>query len=43
MKIVSVYIYIELDYGILQRTKALCDLRAIINFKSELIDPNRSI
>jgi hypothetical protein len=27
----------------LQSTRALCALRSIINFKSEMIDPNRSI
>jgi hypothetical protein len=37
------YIYIELDYGALKSIRALCDLRSIINFKSEMINPNRSI
>jgi hypothetical protein len=32
------HIYIELDYGPLQNTRALCVLRYIINFKSEMID-----
>jgi hypothetical protein len=36
-------IYIELGYGALQNTRALCALRSIINFKLEMIDPNRSI
>jgi hypothetical protein len=35
-----IYIYIELGYGALQSTSALCALRSIINFKSEMIDPN---
>jgi hypothetical protein len=34
---------IELGYGALQNTRALYALRFIINFKSEMIDPNRSI
>jgi hypothetical protein len=37
------YTYIELGYGALQSTKALCVLRYIIKFKSEMIDPNCSI
>jgi hypothetical protein len=38
-----IYKYIELGYGTLQSTKSLCALRSIINFKSKMIDPNRSI
>jgi hypothetical protein len=38
-----IYIYIELGYGALQSTKTLCTLRSIFHFKSEIIDPNRSI
>jgi hypothetical protein len=44
-----IYIYIErerereLDYGALQSIRVLCALRSIINFNSEMIDPNRSI
>jgi hypothetical protein len=30
------------SYGALQSTIALCALRSIINFKSEMIDQNRS-
>jgi hypothetical protein len=42
--IMCVYIYIyESDYGALQSTEALCALRSIINFKSEMTDLNRSI
>jgi hypothetical protein len=41
--IIYIYIYIELGYGVLQSTKVLCALRSIFNFKSEMIDPNRSI
>jgi hypothetical protein len=37
------FFYIELGYGALQNTKALCALRSIFNFKSEMIDLNRSI
>jgi hypothetical protein len=37
----SLYIYIELGYGALQSTRVLCALHFIINFKSEMIDPNR--
>jgi hypothetical protein len=37
------YIYIELGYGVLQSTRALYVLCFIINFKSEMIDSNRSI
>jgi hypothetical protein len=33
----------ELGYDVLQSTKALCALRSIFNFKSEMIDPSRSI
>jgi hypothetical protein len=33
----------EIGYGALQSTKALCALRSIFNFKSEIIDPYRSI
>jgi hypothetical protein len=33
----------ELNYGALQSTRALCALRSIFHFKSEMIDPNRSI
>jgi hypothetical protein len=40
---VVIYIYIELGYGALQSTRTLCALRSIINFKSEMIDSNRSI
>jgi hypothetical protein len=36
-------IYIELDYGALQSTKVLCTLHSIFNYKSEMIDPSRSI
>jgi vacuolar protein sorting-associated protein 72 len=32
---IYIYIYIELGYGALQSTRALCALRSIINFKSE--------
>jgi hypothetical protein len=32
-----------ISYGALQSTTTLCALRSIINFKSEMIDPNRSI
>jgi hypothetical protein len=39
----SIYIYIELGYGALQSTRALCALRYIIKFKLEMIDLNRSI
>jgi hypothetical protein len=42
-----IYIYREReresDYGTLQSTEALCALSSIFNFKSEIIDPNRSI
>jgi hypothetical protein len=44
---VCVYIYIyrerESDYGVLQSTETLCVLHSIFNFKSEIIDLNRSI
>jgi hypothetical protein len=40
---ITLSIYIELWYGALQSTRALCALCSIINFKSEMIDPNRSI
>jgi hypothetical protein len=43
IKILYIYIYIELGYDTLQITRALCALHSIINFKSEIIDPNRSI
>jgi hypothetical protein len=33
----------ESDYGALQNTEVLCALRSIFNFKSKMIDPNRSI
>jgi hypothetical protein len=33
----------ELGYVVLQSTRTLCSLRSIINFKSEMIDSNRSI
>jgi hypothetical protein len=39
---IYIYIYI-LGYGALQSTRVLCALCSIINFKSEMIDPNRSI
>jgi hypothetical protein len=38
-----IYIYIELGYGALQSTGVLCVLRSIMNFKSEMIDPNHLI
>jgi hypothetical protein len=41
------YIYIERDresdYGVLQNPETLCALHFIFNFKSEIIDSNRSI
>jgi hypothetical protein len=40
---VYIYIYIILGYNVLQSTRALCALRSIINFMSEMIDQNRSI
>jgi hypothetical protein len=41
--ILKIYIERELGYGVLQSTKTLCALRSIFNFKSEMIDPSRSI
>jgi hypothetical protein len=38
-----IYIYIESDYGTLQSTEALCVLRSIFNFKSEIIDPEATL
>jgi hypothetical protein len=35
--------HIELSYGALQSTRALCVLCSIIIFKLEIIDPNSSI
>jgi hypothetical protein len=40
---ITPFIYIELSYGALQSTKVLCTLHSIFNFKSKMIDPNRSI
>jgi hypothetical protein len=41
---IYIYIYIyKLGYGALQSTRALCVLCSIFHFKSEMIDPNRSI
>jgi hypothetical protein len=41
--IIILLLFNELGYGVLQNTIALCALRSIINFKSEMIDPNCSI
>jgi hypothetical protein len=35
-----IYIYIVSDYGALQSTRVLCVLCFIVNFKSEMTDPN---